>query len=112
MRPSENPATRNLYLQTARGQLDEQFQRSRGMESRAATVATIACALAGVTAVVLKDFSSAGPHGLSIVATVLAMIIASAYIGAVGLSLAALRPRTNWRAGPTLDNFLSGFDKS
>ena len=38
MRPSDDPATRNLYLQTAREQLDEQFQRSRGMESRAATI--------------------------------------------------------------------------
>ena len=111
MRPSDDPATRNLYLQTARDQLDEQFRRSRGMESRAATVATVACALAGVAAVLLKDFSSAAPHGLSIAATTLAAIIAAAYIGAVGLSLAALRPRTDWRAGPALDNFLKGFDE-
>ena len=44
MRPSDDPATRNFYLQTARDQVDEQFQRSRGMESRAATIATVACA--------------------------------------------------------------------
>ena len=70
------------------------------MESRAATVAPIACALAGVVAVLLKDFSSAEPHGLSVAATILAGIIVAAYIGAISLSLAALRPRTNWRAGP------------
>ena len=86
MKPSDDPATRNLYLQTARDQLTEQFQRSRGMEFRAATVATVACALAGVAAVLLKDFSIAEPHGLSIAVTVLAAIIKAAYIGTLSFS--------------------------
>lgn len=107
--PSDNRDVLDLYLKEARSQLEEQFRRSRGMDSRAGTVTALAAALAATAAIQLKDFSSAEPNGLSTWATVTAIVIATAYIVATVLSLIALLPRKKF-SGPRLDNFLKGFD--
>lgn len=78
MKASDKPCVRDLFLQAARDQLDEQFRLGRGMDSRAATVGAIASAFAGVAAVLLKDFSGAEAHGPPTVVTVLAAIVAVA----------------------------------
>ena len=66
MKPSDQACVRDLYLQAARDQLDEQFRRGRGMDSRAATVAAIASTLAAVRRYFCRLLVglSAGPHDL------------------------------------------------
>lgn len=104
-------STTELYLQVARDQLDEQFRRGRGFESRAGTAAALAAALAGVAAVLLKDFSRAEPHNLPGASIVLAGLVALAFMGAIYFSLKALLPHEKWQAGPQLKQFLEGFDR-
>lgn len=98
-------------MQAARDQLDEQFRRGRGFESRAGTAAALAAALAGVAAVLLKDFSRAAPYNLPGVSIVLAVLVALAFIGAIYFSLKVLLPHDQWQAGPQLKGFLEGFDQ-
>lgn len=108
--PSDNRVL-DLYLREAHSQLDEQYRRGRGFDSKAGAIIAIAAALAATAAIQLKDFSGAGLNGLPPAATVVAIAIAVAYSGAMAFSLAALLPRKKWFSGPRLDNFLEGFDE-
>ena len=108
---SAKPSVLDLYLREAHSQLDEQYRRGRGFDSKVGAIIAIAAALAATAAIQLKDFSSAGPNGLPPAATVVAIIIAVAYSGAMAFSLIALLPRKKWFSGPRLDNLLEGFDE-
>lgn len=98
-----------LYYRHGLAQLSEQYQRGRGLDARAGTVAAVASALVGVAAIVLKDFT--GPTAPGKVSIIVASMIALSFLGSMGYCLRAISPRKAWYFDPPLDEFVEGFDK-
>ena len=99
----------SLHFTHSRSQYQDQLERSRGMDARAATLLSISAALTGVAAVLLKDFS--GPsEPLGLTELVLAAAIGGVFFLAVLASILAMRPK-DWNAGPRAAGFLEGFQE-
>ena len=80
-----------IYLQIVRSQHEENYRRGRGFDARAATVLGLAATLAGIAAIVLKDFSGPRPLSPETIAILAAFALAAG--AAMRCSLRALSPR-------------------
>ena len=87
----------DLYYQIALAQYQEQHRRSAGSDARAAAMMAVAATLAGIGAVILKDFT--GRSTLSFWTSATTALLAFAFIGAAGSAIAGLRPR-RWSVSP------------
>ena len=85
-----------FYYQVALSQSQEQHRRSAGFDGRAVALTAVSATLAGVGAVMLKDFL-AGPAPIPAVA--LTALLAAALLGAVLFAISGLRPR-GWAVNP------------
>ena len=69
-----------LYYQTALAQYQRQFGQSTGFDARATAMLAVAATLAGIGAVILKDFS--GQATFSVWTAVVTGLVAITFIGA------------------------------
>ena len=83
--------TQQLYFQIAHDQHEENYRRGRGFDARASAVLFLSATLAGVAAIVLKDFSGPRPPSPATIAVLAAIALAAG--GAMWCSRSALRPR-------------------
>ena len=88
----------DLYYQIALAQYQEQYRRSAGFDARAGSMLAVAATLAGIGAVILKDFS--GQSTLSLWTGSVTALLAGAFIAAAGCAIRGLWPR-QWRVNPT-----------
>jgi len=97
---------RSLYLDHARSQLQEQQERLSGFHSRSAIYTTIAIALVGVIAVLLKDFSGNTKDGVEPITALFVGAAAVSFLVTVVSSLIVLFAGGRWSLGPDLDKFM------
>lgn len=86
-----------LYYQTALAQYQRQFGQSTGFDARATAMLAVAATLAGIGAVILKDFS--GQATFSVWTAVVTGLVAITFIVAAGSAISGLRPRP-WHVSP------------
>lgn len=86
-----------LYYQISLAQYQEQHRRSAGFDARAMTMIAVAATLAGIGAVILKDFS--GQSTLSAWTIAVTGLVAITFVGAATSAISGLRPR-QWSVSP------------
>ena len=79
-----------IYLQVTQAQHEENYRRGRGFDARAAAVLGLTATLAGIAAIILKDFSGPRPPSLPTITVLTAFALAAG--AAMWCSLRALRP--------------------
>lgn len=79
-----------LYYQISLAQYQEQHRRSAGFDARAMTMIAVAATLAGIGAVILKDFS--GQSTLSAWTIAVTGLVAITFVGAATSAISGLRP--------------------
>ncbi len=92
-----------LYLHIAHEKFSEQYRRGRAFDARAGAVLGVAPTLAGIAAIVLKDFS--GQQSLSGADIVATIVLGAAMVGAMLCALLVLKPQNQWRHDPDLKVF-------
>ena len=94
----------DLYYEVAVAQYQSQVQRSSGLDARAVAIMAVAATLAGISAVILKDFS--GGSTLTWWTGVPTGLIALALLGSVLYGVRGVKPR-KWRINPGLRTLAS-----
>ncbi len=95
-----------IYYQVAHSQLQEQHQRNRALDTKAARTLGLAAALGGVGSVVLKDFTGTALPGMSTWTLVAAVLLILSFAATCAFALYAMKPR-DWRGDPDLGSFAS-----
>ena len=90
-----------LYYRIAHSQLQEQDQRIRDFDFKAAGVLGLAFTLAGIAAVILKDFTGDDPKEITCWTVAAVIIFSGAFFSCVLCALLALRQR-DWYGEPKL----------
>ena len=94
-----------LYYQVAHSHLQEQDQRNRDFDMKAIGVIGVSATLAGIAAIVLKDFSGASTD-LSTLPIALTIFVGITFLAAFCFGLNTVRPG-KWRRDPNLNDFAS-----